>query len=50
VISLIIYTKELVNRILGAYEFLIMKNTRKHVDVSRLFIYYNSRIIDGEKE
>lgn len=32
---------------LAAYEFLIMKNSKKHVDVSRLFIYYNSRLIDG---
>ena len=24
-----------------------MKNSKKHVDVSRLFIYYNSRLIDG---
>jgi len=31
----------------GAYEFLIMKNSRKSVDFSRLFIYYNGRLIDG---
>ncbi|CAF3912106.1 unnamed protein product, partial [Rotaria magnacalcarata] len=35
------------NALAGAYEFLIMKNTKKHVDVSRLFIYYNGRILDG---
>ena len=27
-----------------------MKNSKKHVDVSRLFIYYNSRLIDGLKD
>lgn len=27
-----------------------MKNTKKHVDVSRLFIYYNARMIEGQKE
>lgn len=27
-----------------------MKNSKKHVDVSRLFIYYNSRLLDGQKE
>ena len=33
--------------ILAAYEFLIKKNTGKHIDVSRLFIYYNGRKKDG---
>jgi C1A family cysteine protease len=32
--------------ILAAYEFLTMKNINKHIDVSRLFIYYNSRLMD----
>lgn len=32
---------------LGAYEFLIKKNTGRHVDVSRLFLYYNARRKDG---
>ncbi|CAF5131517.1 unnamed protein product, partial [Rotaria sp. Silwood1] len=32
--------------ILGAYEYLIMKNSGKHIDVSRLFIYYNARLKD----
>ncbi|CAF4346271.1 unnamed protein product [Rotaria sp. Silwood2] len=40
----------LVYRVLGAYEFLIMKNHRKHVDVSRLFIYYNARSKEGLNE
>ena len=34
----------------AAYEFLIKKNTGKHIDISRLFIYYNSRIKDGLKD
>lgn len=33
--------------ILGAYEFLIKKNKGIHLDVSRLFIYYNGRIKSG---
>lgn len=37
-------------KFLAAYEFLIMKNTTKHIDVSRLFIYFNSRIKDGAQE
>ena len=35
------------NALAGAYEFLILKDTRKHIDVSRLFIYYNARRIGG---
>ncbi|CAF1930612.1 unnamed protein product [Rotaria magnacalcarata] len=35
------------NALAGAYEFLIKKNTKKHVDVSRLFIYYNGRTLDN---
>ncbi|UJR08053.1 hypothetical protein I4U23_012330 [Adineta vaga] len=38
------------NALAAAYEFLIMKNTGKHVDVSRLFIYFNGRIKDGAQE
>ncbi|CAF4520062.1 unnamed protein product [Rotaria socialis] len=36
------------NALAGAYEFLIMKNTKKHVDVSRLFLYYNGRKLSGK--
>lgn len=32
--------------ILGAYEFLLMKNYGVKIDVSRLFIYYNGRYLD----
>lgn len=32
---------------LGAYEFLIKKNTGRHIDVSRLYMYYNARRKDG---
>ncbi|CAF4533888.1 unnamed protein product [Rotaria socialis] len=35
------------NALAGAYEFLIMKNTKKHIDVSRLYMYYNGRTIDN---
>ncbi|CAF4464432.1 unnamed protein product, partial [Didymodactylos carnosus] len=35
------------NALAGAYEFLIKKNSSKHVDVSRLFIYYNARVKEG---
>ncbi|CAF1092819.1 unnamed protein product [Adineta steineri] len=38
------------NALAGAYEFLIKKRTGKTVDVSRLFIYYNSRREDGLQE
>ena len=31
---------------IGAYEYLIKKATGEHVDVSRLFIYYNARLKD----
>ncbi|CAF1229595.1 unnamed protein product [Adineta ricciae] len=31
------------NAVAGAYEFLMMKNLKKHIDMSRLFIYYVSR-------
>ncbi|CAF4981764.1 unnamed protein product, partial [Rotaria sp. Silwood1] len=34
------------NALAGAYEYLIMKNSGKHIDVSRLFIYYNARLKD----
>jgi len=34
----------------GLYEYLIKKSTNKHVDVSRLFIYYNARKKDLEDE
>ena len=30
----------------GAYEYLIKKATGEHIDVSRLFIYYNARFKD----
>ena len=33
---------------LGAYEYLIKKATGEHIDVSRLFMYYNARIKDME--
>lgn len=35
------------NAVAGIYEFLIKKITKKHIDVSRLFIYYNGRLKDG---
>ncbi|UJR17166.1 hypothetical protein I4U23_004062 [Adineta vaga] len=38
------------NALAGAYEFLIKKRSGKHIDVSRLFIYYNARCKDGVKE
>ncbi|CAF3954465.1 unnamed protein product, partial [Rotaria sp. Silwood1] len=34
------------NALAGAYEYLIRKNSGKHIDVSRLFIYYNARLKD----
>lgn len=33
--------------LLGALEFLIKKRSKKHVDISRLFVYYNSRLQQG---
>lgn len=30
--------------ILGAYEFLVLRDRRRYIDVSRLFIYYNARV------
>ncbi|CAF1188428.1 unnamed protein product [Adineta steineri] len=38
------------NALAGAYEFLVKKNSGQHIDFSRLFIYYNARIQDGEQE
>jgi C1A family cysteine protease len=38
------------NAIAGAYEYLIRKHTGEHVDLSRLFIYYNARWRDGEQD
>ncbi|CAM4855764.1 unnamed protein product [Rotaria socialis] len=35
------------NALAGSYEFLIMKNTKKALNISRLFIYYNARMIDS---
>ncbi|CAF1039390.1 unnamed protein product [Adineta ricciae] len=35
------------NAFAAAYEYLIKRTANRHVDVSRLFIYYNSRYIDG---
>ena len=29
---------------------LFQKDTKKHIDVSRLFIYYNARRIDGMED
>jgi hypothetical protein len=37
------------NAIAGAYEYLIKKHTGEHVDMSRLFIYYNARWRNGEQ-
>ncbi|MGJ0510351.1 MAG: C1 family peptidase [Methylocystis sp.] len=37
------------NAIAGAYEYLIKKHTGAHVDLSRLFIYYNARWRNGEQ-
>lgn len=36
--------------IVGAYEYLLRKSTGNNIDVSRLFIYYNARIKDGESD
>ena len=44
------YSCESVSHLLAAYEFLIKKKSGKDIDVSRLFIYYNARIIDGAQE
>ncbi len=38
------------NAIAGAYEYLIKKHTGAHVDLSRLFIYYNARWRSGEQK
>ncbi|CAF4770934.1 unnamed protein product [Rotaria sp. Silwood1] len=38
------------NALAGAYEFLIKVDTKKNIDVSRLFIYYNARVKDGMSE
>ncbi|CAF3675368.1 unnamed protein product [Rotaria socialis] len=35
------------NALAGSYEFLIMKNTKKALNISRLFIYYNGQKIDN---
>jgi hypothetical protein len=37
------------NAIAGAYEYLIKKHTGAHVDLSRLFIYYNARWRNDEQ-
>lgn len=38
------------NAIAGAYEYLTRKHTGAHVDLSRLFIYYNARWRNGEQQ
>ncbi|CAF3535770.1 unnamed protein product [Rotaria sp. Silwood1] len=39
------------NAFAGAYEYLLKKqNDGRSIDVSRLFIYYNARLIEEEKE
>lgn len=38
------------NAIAGAYEYLRVRITGKYKDVSRLFIYYNARLMDGIEE
>lgn len=38
------------NAFAGAYEYLVKKSTKEHIDVSRLFIYYNARKRDNRKE
>jgi hypothetical protein len=35
---------------IGAYEYLLKKASGQHIDVSRLFIYYNARIKDEESD
>lgn len=37
------------NAIAGAYEYLIKKHARRHIDLSRLFIYFNARWRNGEQ-
>ena len=34
------------NALVGALEFLILKNKKPYADMSRLFIYYNERVIE----
>ncbi|CAF5179097.1 unnamed protein product, partial [Rotaria magnacalcarata] len=36
------------NSLAGTYEYLIKKATGEHIDVSRLFIYYNARLKDRD--
>ncbi len=38
------------NAFAGIYEYLIKKMTNQHIDVSRLFIYYNARKKEKEKD
>lgn len=41
---IIVRLKSTANAIAGAYEYLYHKTTGEKIDVSRLFIYYNSRV------
>ena len=36
--------------LLGAYEYLLRKSSGRHIDVSRLFIYFNARMKKVESE
>ncbi|CAF1035165.1 unnamed protein product [Rotaria magnacalcarata] len=38
------------NSFAGAYEYLLKKTSGCHIDVSRLFIYYNARVKDEESD
>ena len=38
------------NATAGAYEYLILRHKKINYDVSRLFIYYNARLVDDEIE
>ncbi|UJR09185.1 hypothetical protein I4U23_013433 [Adineta vaga] len=38
------------NSFAGAYEYLLKKTSGSHIDVSRLFIYYNARVKDEESD
>lgn len=38
------------NSVVGALEFLQIRNGRPYTDLSRLFVYYNSRLMHGEAD
>lgn len=38
------------NDFIGSYEYLLKQTTGENIDVSRLFIYYNARVKDGDED